>query len=246
MTSEAPELKPCPFCGGDAELMYPEELERYDGTVVCMKCHAASPDKDNWKDAIEAWNTRANLPTYDVVFAAGIDAAKKAIADLPRGRTDAVDEGHEQAFRAVEALTPSAPVRPKVKPLRWEDKEIKDLDDGIMIHLGPYSVRLWHGRLGARLNYLDLPIFVDAQANGLSRSIKAAAQADHEVRILSQIEMNTITVQEAANIVANAIDADATWANRMIDESTNITMETPLKHWFSQILRNLSEQDRSG
>lgn len=42
---------------------------------------------------------------YDVGFAAGIEAAKKAIADLPWGRTEAVDEGHEQAFRAVEALT---------------------------------------------------------------------------------------------------------------------------------------------
>jgi phosphoribosyl-ATP pyrophosphohydrolase len=46
-----------------------------------------------------------HLNTYDAGLAAGIEAAKKAIADLPWGRTEAVDEGHEQAFRAVEALT---------------------------------------------------------------------------------------------------------------------------------------------
>jgi Lar family restriction alleviation protein len=54
------ELKPCPFCGGEAELQYPEEMGDNRGTVMCTKCYASTSDKENWKDAIEAWNTRTS------------------------------------------------------------------------------------------------------------------------------------------------------------------------------------------
>lgn len=53
------ELKPCPFCGGDADVMMPEEFDDHRGTVMCMSCFATSPDADNnWQDAVAAWNTR--------------------------------------------------------------------------------------------------------------------------------------------------------------------------------------------
>ena len=44
------ELKPCPFCGGEAEPVF-----EIDGTttVECIKCGALV-------DGIEAWNRRAN------------------------------------------------------------------------------------------------------------------------------------------------------------------------------------------
>lgn len=64
------ELKPCPFCGGEAELLpYCGDGNRCMGMtyahVRCKKCHAMTETKqrvfdyDHEKsDAIEAWNSR--------------------------------------------------------------------------------------------------------------------------------------------------------------------------------------------
>ncbi len=61
------ELKPCPFCGGEAQLMINELEDTQEGTVMCMTCYVTSTTQksDNWKEAIEAWNTRAQ-ETLDV------------------------------------------------------------------------------------------------------------------------------------------------------------------------------------
>ena len=48
------ELKPCPFCGGKAELK--NDLQ---DRVVCTDCRANGPYFLTSNDAIEAWNTRA-------------------------------------------------------------------------------------------------------------------------------------------------------------------------------------------
>ncbi len=57
-------LKPCPFCGGEAQLMINELEDTQEGTVMCMTCYVTSTTQksDNWKEAIEAWNTRAQEP----------------------------------------------------------------------------------------------------------------------------------------------------------------------------------------
>lgn len=53
------ELKPCPFCGGRAEL-YGSWQDSW--IVECVKCHASTDDyKENF-DAILAWNARADEP----------------------------------------------------------------------------------------------------------------------------------------------------------------------------------------
>ena len=71
------ELKPCPFCGGEAEIKkfrasYSVLPQKYDGIAIratCKKCGAVSPYKRSkmhgnfkeWEEekAIEAWNRRA-------------------------------------------------------------------------------------------------------------------------------------------------------------------------------------------
>ena len=54
-----PELKPCPFCGGEAELMHD-----HDGTwfVICGERCGVSPATccyEKREDAVSAWNRRA-------------------------------------------------------------------------------------------------------------------------------------------------------------------------------------------
>lgn len=54
------ELKPCPFCGGKANLEH--DIMQYNGTpfeVYCENCGAKRNDY-NEEDAIEGWNSRTN------------------------------------------------------------------------------------------------------------------------------------------------------------------------------------------
>lgn len=55
------ELRSCPFCGSEAELVHPLSkgyaLDRY--FVVCKACRAASTRYNTEADAIAAWNRRA-------------------------------------------------------------------------------------------------------------------------------------------------------------------------------------------
>lgn len=52
------ELKPCPFCGGEAvrKCIFPN---RYF-FVECKNCHVSLPFKGTKEEAIEAWNRRVN------------------------------------------------------------------------------------------------------------------------------------------------------------------------------------------
>ena len=54
------ELKPCPFCGGEAQLRvfgWIDHKEHYG--IRCLSCLAQTMDYYNTEeDAIEAWNTR--------------------------------------------------------------------------------------------------------------------------------------------------------------------------------------------
>lgn len=54
------ELKQCPFCGGEAELI---GLKDFNGKVIiasvaCESCGASTNNYASEKEAIEAWNSR--------------------------------------------------------------------------------------------------------------------------------------------------------------------------------------------
>lgn len=50
------ELKPCPFCGGDACLVW---CKGHLHKVECEGCHATSAQYITPQEAVEAWNERA-------------------------------------------------------------------------------------------------------------------------------------------------------------------------------------------
>lgn len=50
-------LKPCPFCGGKADIL--GENKYLPGTIVhCTECQVETPMYKNREDAIKAWNRR--------------------------------------------------------------------------------------------------------------------------------------------------------------------------------------------
>ena len=57
------ELKPCPFCGGDAFSTEYNYRLCPGGVLVhfveCNKCHAMTNEYDTEAEAIEVWNRRA-------------------------------------------------------------------------------------------------------------------------------------------------------------------------------------------
>ena len=117
-----PELKPCPFCGGEARLFI-GMVAFDDYEVQCAKCgfsgpnFGASDEPDARDDAINHWNTRAPveyaaLPEVQAMIAGAFEAAANNIEDYPRvapDRTEAqhYDEQIEHAQAIIRALIPA-------------------------------------------------------------------------------------------------------------------------------------------
>ena len=51
------ELKPCPFCGGEATTM---EIQYEGWTAMCVDCPAETSYLFTEEEAIEAWNRRVS------------------------------------------------------------------------------------------------------------------------------------------------------------------------------------------
>lgn len=61
------ELKPCPFCGGEAEMLTAESMHGGNLYGVMCNCCACHTDVfDNEAEAIAAWNTRAERTCRNV------------------------------------------------------------------------------------------------------------------------------------------------------------------------------------
>jgi len=64
--TDAPDLLPCPFCGGDAEIVDAVEAGSQAKVVCCKKCMCSSRVvfalmDDATFDLVSAWNARADL-----------------------------------------------------------------------------------------------------------------------------------------------------------------------------------------
>lgn len=70
------ELKPCPFCGGEAEIWraHPENPPR-KAWIACMsRCAVMTKEHDTDAAAIAAWNTRASEPEMAEALEGLLDA----------------------------------------------------------------------------------------------------------------------------------------------------------------------------
>ncbi|MDM8270561.1 Lar family restriction alleviation protein [Thermophilibacter provencensis] len=90
----ADELRPCPFCGGEAE------FETYGGTacaVTCRKCRCGTPTVrlDDGERAVEAWNRRAERTWHD--FSDELPPA--GVSVLCRGKNGALYVGKPVTFK---------------------------------------------------------------------------------------------------------------------------------------------------
>lgn len=68
-----------------------------------------------------------------------------------------------------------------------------------------------------------------------SDDAKAAAQADYEARILAALDVQPVTVQDAARVVAEAINSDMLTFNKAL-ASIMATPEMPAQHFFSEAI----------
>lgn len=75
------ELKPCPFCGGEAEL-YASPAKDGWNYVFCKKCQTAGDNYDTEAEAIEAWNTRHERTTRIVQSTKGIPLGESIVYSL--------------------------------------------------------------------------------------------------------------------------------------------------------------------
>lgn len=106
-----PELKPCPFCGGEAELGSPIYY------VECTSCMGGVPSYDSMEEAISAWNRRSppaavpdgwvmvpNEPTREMAIAAVKALDDATVSDPKAAGWDAI-----RAYRAMISAAPAAP-----------------------------------------------------------------------------------------------------------------------------------------
>lgn len=99
-TTPTPELKPCPFCGGEQTTTGPDrKFGDITWHVICKSCGV-----DVWRDleteAIEAWNTRAAPTPEPVARPPEVEALVEAL----RYALDTHDVSYDWEAKARAAL----------------------------------------------------------------------------------------------------------------------------------------------
>lgn len=111
-------LLPCPFCGGGADVMVPEDDNTPAATVMCMNCYIVGPERGTETEAIAAWNTRA-ASQADTARAEGIAlglAMAKAAPTYDRN-FDTMERVDYGAWISVDDI-PEPPIPPHVAAAR--------------------------------------------------------------------------------------------------------------------------------
>ena len=130
-------LLPCPFCGGDANLI--ADSEHSTAYIVTHYNPACIMDEEwSWakteKDAAAAWNTRTNASTIADAERRGREAALLAAADACQGVSSHArwhdnsvqSKGASRCHAAILALRTSpdtVPISWDTRPCRIEDME---------------------------------------------------------------------------------------------------------------------------
>lgn len=97
------ELKPCPFCGGDARVQKVNAIVGVKFTVCCGNCYCMSHETtylvNTMEKAVEAWNRRSNECNRDEL----IKAADKLDQIAKNASTDNIGP-----FLQISNITPSS------------------------------------------------------------------------------------------------------------------------------------------
>lgn len=157
-------------------------------------------------DAVEAAEQRG--------YARGIEAAETEMDTAAHimshyGSTMEV-QCYQNAAKNIRALSPTSPmpVLPKVNPLVWNPAAdtrgfIATTKTGIQYAVFDEGSPRWAFAIRGGYKYHPTDSIDEA---------KAAAQADHEIRILSQIDTAPVTVQEAARVLRDAPELMEGWS----------------------------------
>ena len=108
------QLKPCPFCGGEASIYNIPEFIDDDGAiqdgeiyVLCLSCKAVTNPWCDFtvKQSIEAWNTRADDEAIDDMHEQGhLTSSEKPTHSIPEGMCLVPVELTEGIRRCIENL----------------------------------------------------------------------------------------------------------------------------------------------
>lgn len=98
--TDATELLPCPFCGGDAEIVDAVEAGSQAKVVCCKKCMCSSRVvfalmDDVTFDLVSAWNARADLARPMTVA----EAAKVLLTPDEKGNRNTVYDACEKRVK---------------------------------------------------------------------------------------------------------------------------------------------------
>ncbi len=119
-------LKPCPFCGGEAELCYgpglgTDSCRGYTLYASCNECGAKSPglwqekkpepNDQNWKDAADDWNSRPGEEALKQLWSSNLDTINrelnKQLAEITRQRNvykKALEIAEDELMTALDTI----------------------------------------------------------------------------------------------------------------------------------------------